>query len=1736
MPVFEKNGKLMRVTLTLAAAALVLAMALVFVPPLAGTARGQAIRSAANQGDVERLQSKTWYLAEGYTAGSFDTWVLVQNPGDEDTDVTMEFQLPPGATADPYTFNLPAGTRKSIQLDGLPGLSATEVSTTVTSTRAIFVQRSVYFDQEGAQGSTSTVGSVCPDFDWYFSEGYTGGLFDTYILVQNPGDRASEVTLTFQLPPGANAEPYTMEVPPFSRRTVDLSDLPGLASTDVSTRIAATQPVVAERAMYFDYYGVDGGDCAMGITGPDEEFYIPEGYTGGNFDTYVLVQNPGGDEAQVTLDFQLPGGANADKHALTLPGGNRKTIKLDNLPGLASTDVSTLVTSSRPVVAERAMYFDYNGAEGGSCSSACDSVSDLWQVTEGCTSDGFDTFILVQNLGDYDAAVTLDFQLAPGFAFDPHELKVPARSRETVHLNGLEGFPETDVSTTVRSDVPVIVESSMYFDYMGVRGGHSSLGHIPNILMPNGVMLDTQTEALVTSAAGDKVVFSGTNELVESLDVGDVVCAYPCEGAPSGFLRKVNDVQRAGGKTTLLTEQAALQELVRYGNFYGSSDGLSGVAGGIGHTFPFDINLDDCGDLKGQVTVGVDIDISIHIKWKFIIPVGFTFKMAAGVDESVSLDLSATKDFSVDKLEVKVGTFDLPTIWAGPLVFFPKVNVFVGFTGSVAAGATASCSESLSAEAGFGYDDGWYTIAKFDPQASADASIPYKPMDARPYVKEELECLLYDVVGPYIDLQEYIRIHSDPGADPWWVVYVGVQSDGGVDINLIVWHLKWHGQIFSKEWQIKSAPPKPKIASISPNPAMVGSQVTVNGSDFGGSKGSGDYVDFGGTKVTEYISWSDNAILCKVPQGLSGKVAVTVFNDGGLSSGYEFGVQPYISGVDPAAGTVGAPVTVDGTAFGPDRGDSYVSFGGVRATDYDSWSDGRIVCKVPLGASGVTQVNVMTVGGTSNGVAFSVIPKIDSLDPTTGIVGTQVTVNGSAFGDTRDGSYVSFGSGQVTDYTSWSDTRVVFNAPQGAFGVAPVTVTTLGGTSNAVDFSVVPSIDVMVPISGTVGTQVAIAGSAFGDTRDGSYVSFGSGQATEYVSWSDTQVVCKVPLGASGVAPVTVTTVGGTSDVVDFSVIPSIDGIAPTSGIVGSEVTINGSAFGDVRGNSSVSFGDSPVTEYVSWSDTRVVCRVPLDAYGPLQVTVTTDGGTSGGVPFDVIPHLHQLDPDSGAMDSLVTVDGSGFGPQRGNSMVLFGTTGAKGYSSWSDNEIKCLVPEGPTGGLVKVVTPAGVSNGKDFTVLTPDWYLAEGSTAWGFAAYVTVENPNGEEVTAGVTYMTPQGPVRMPHIKLPPRSQTTIDPGATLQWDTDFSTSVKCLEGRTIAVDRTMEWTGADAPSPDGHCSIGVVAPAQRWFLPEGSSAWGFETWLLIGNPNQEEASCNVTYMIEGEGPRTFNVKVPPDSRRSYSMADDIGEKDASIRVESSVPVIPERSMYRDSRREGHDSIGTTLPSQGYYTAVKGAGLSHDCYLAEGSTAWGFTTYLLVMNPNSEEAEVTVTYMREDGAEPQEGFLMPPESRRTIRVNDVLPDKDFSIHVHGDRPIAAERSMYWGEGTPLGQACHGTIGMTDMHDLFYFPDGQTSDGRETFTLVQNPNPEPVQVKVTYFSSGGKVDATFTEWVPALSRKTYNLSDMIEEGRASIRVACISEGKKIMAERAMYWNGRGAGTCTIGGFEDRPPR
>jgi IPT/TIG domain/Putative collagen-binding domain of a collagenase len=373
---------------------------------------------------------------------------------------------------------------------------------------------------------------------------------------------------------------------------------------------------------------------------------------------------------------------------------------------------------------------------------------------------------------------------------------------------------------------------------------------------------------------------------------------------------------------------------------------------------------------------------------------------------------------------------------------------------------------------------------------------------------------------------------------------------------------------------------------------------------------------------------------------------------------------PAISNLSPLSAGVGSLVTISGANFGATQGSSTVSFNGTAATP-TSWSGSSIVATVPRGAT-TGNVVVAVAGMVSNGMLFTVtsasVPNITNLNPTSGAVGSSVSISGSNFGATQGSSTVTF-NGTAATATSWSATSVVVPVPTGAT-TGNVVVTVGGVASNGVLFTVTsastPNISSLNPTSGATGTAVTISGSNFGSTRGSSTATF-NGTAGTPTSWSATSIVMPVPSGAT-TGNVVVTVGGVASNGVLFTVTststPNISSLNPTSAAVGTSVTISGANFGATQGSSTVTFNGTAATP-TSWSATSIVAPVPSGATTG-NVVVTVGGAASNAVLFTVT--------SASTMGPLVP---AGTGQPGSNYFVVKGTTGPgimlNGSHAWSD-------------------------------------------------------------------------------------------------------------------------------------------------------------------------------------------------------------------------------------------------------------------------------------------------------------------------------------------------------------------------------------------------------------------------------------------------------------------------------------
>jgi hypothetical protein len=311
--------------------------------------------------------------------------------------------------------------------------------------------------------------------------------------------------------------------------------------------------------------------------------------------------------------------------------------------------------------------------------------------------------------------------------------------------------------------------------------------------------------------------------------------------------------------------------------------------------------------------------------------------------------------------------------------------------------------------------------------------------------------------------------------------------------------------------------------------------------------------------------------------------------------------------VSPATSTIGTEATQTYTAEGYD--DLGNDLGDVTAQTVFT-IDGGGSCTG--NACSATQTGTYTVTGTDGTASataqLTVVAtvSITSFSPASGTVGTTVTISGSGL---SGASGVSFG-GTAASFTVVSPTQISATVPSGATS-GPISVTTPNGSAtSASSFAVVPKISGFTPTGGTVGTTVTINGSAFTGATD---VRFnGTPSAFTVVSYG--RITATVPADAV-TGKITVTTPSGSASTgTNFQVKPTISGFTPTSGPVGTIVTINGTGF---AGATAVKF-HTTAASFTIVSGTQLRATLPAGATTGVISVSTLSGTAKSGTKFRV--------------------------------------------------------------------------------------------------------------------------------------------------------------------------------------------------------------------------------------------------------------------------------------------------------------------------------------------------------------------------------------------------------------------------------------------------------------------------------------------------------------------------------------
>jgi hypothetical protein len=419
------------------------------------------------------LPSTSWYFAEGTTRGGFDEWLCLENPGGSDAHAHLAFITGTGERIE-REVGLPAHSRRTVHVNHVVG-EGKDVSCSVTSDLPIVAERPLYFDYQGRwTGGHTVLGTGAPATTWYFAEGYTGPGFDEWVCVLNPGSSTAHLTFRFQTQESGEVTRPAQSVPPHSRATFRVNDLLG-PGYQCSLKLESDTPVIAERPMYFDYLGSaslhwNGGHCVMGATTLAKQYCFAEGTTRGGFEEWLTIQNPGPAPIRVNAAFQLGVGQGAVVNKIyTVSTGRRFTVNVADEVG-SEKDVSVRLSSASEFLAERPMYFRYQGyganMTGGHCVVGVAEPFTSCYFAEGYTGGSFQEYLCLQNPGASASTVEVTYFTQEAGALEPKSVVVPPATRLTVRVNDHAGGNyQISCRLRVLSGPPVVVERPMYFDY-----------------------------------------------------------------------------------------------------------------------------------------------------------------------------------------------------------------------------------------------------------------------------------------------------------------------------------------------------------------------------------------------------------------------------------------------------------------------------------------------------------------------------------------------------------------------------------------------------------------------------------------------------------------------------------------------------------------------------------------------------------------------------------------------------------------------------------------------------------------------------------------------------------------------------------------------------------------------------------------------------------------------------------------------------------------------------------------------------------------------------------------------------------------------------------------------------------------------------------------------------------------------------------------------------------------------
>jgi hypothetical protein len=194
-----------------------------------------------------------WYFPEGFLAEGLTERFQLFNPSPREARAELELTLEQGA-AEPIVLTVPPESRVTLTANDearIPKSVAHAVTVRSTNDVPLVVERTIDAAAPNARsGLAITLGARVAAQRWIAAAGQADDSSDAWLVLQNPGGRASRITVTL-LDDGVATVPPAfrgVEVGARQRRALRLTDTVRKGPT--ALLVTSDQPVVVERDIY----------------------------------------------------------------------------------------------------------------------------------------------------------------------------------------------------------------------------------------------------------------------------------------------------------------------------------------------------------------------------------------------------------------------------------------------------------------------------------------------------------------------------------------------------------------------------------------------------------------------------------------------------------------------------------------------------------------------------------------------------------------------------------------------------------------------------------------------------------------------------------------------------------------------------------------------------------------------------------------------------------------------------------------------------------------------------------------------------------------------------------------------------------------------------------------------------------------------------------------------------------------------------------------------------------------------------------------------------------------------------------------------------------------------------------------------------------------------------------------------------------------------------------------------